>query len=277
MFSSFQTVLNDSGGVRGLWRGTLPSVFRTGVGAALYFSSLNSLRSYVAHWQTPPVADGAKTAGEAVGYQSSALPRLTNTGNLATGAVARASVGFIMMPATVLKVRYESDLYSYRSIGSAATTIWQIEGLRGFFSGYGATALRDAPYAGVYVLFYEQCKQKLGHAYQASRSNEAAHTASTASILPSMSINLAASAIAAGVATTITNPFDVLKTRLQLMPGRYSNILQAARHMYRADGMKSLFDGLGLRMGRKAVSAALTWTIYEEMIKHAQSVLHSPV
>lgn len=39
------------------------------------------------------------------------------------------------------------------------------EGLRGLFRGFGATALRDAPYAGLYVLFYEHSKAMLSGAY----------------------------------------------------------------------------------------------------------------
>jgi solute carrier family 25 protein 38 len=32
------------------------------------------------------------------------------------------------------------------------------DGLRGLFAGYGATFIRDAPFAGIYLFFYEQCK-----------------------------------------------------------------------------------------------------------------------
>jgi solute carrier family 25, member 38 len=31
-----------------------------------------------------------------------------------------------------------------------------------------------------------------------------------------------------------------------------------------------LFDGLALRMGRKALSSALAWTVYEELIGRAE-------
>lgn len=30
--------------------------------------------------------------------------------------------------------------------------------MRGLFVGYGATAMRDAPFAGIYVFFYENLK-----------------------------------------------------------------------------------------------------------------------
>jgi solute carrier family 25, member 38 len=66
-----------------------------------------------------------------------------------------------MMPVTVIKVRYESDYYAYRSLLGAARDIVRTEGVRGLFSGFGATAVRDGPYAGLYVLFYEKFKRNL--------------------------------------------------------------------------------------------------------------------
>ena len=34
--------------------------------------------------------------------------------------------------------------------------------------------------------------------------------------------------------------------------------------------IRSFFDGLGLRMSRKALSSALAWTVYEELIGRAE-------
>ena len=83
------------------------------------------------------------------------------------------------------------------------------------------------------------------------------------------SINFASGVLAAGLATAITNPFDAVKTRLQLMPEQYTNMVQAANSMVKQEGLRSLFDGLALRMGRKAMSSALAWTLYEEIIRRA--------
>jgi len=98
---------------------------------------------------------------------------------------------------------------------------------------------------------------------------------STSPLLPATSqaalgINFLSGVLAAGTATAITNPFDAIKTRLQLMPQRYGNMLKAARMMVREEGVRCLFDGLALRMGRKAVSSALAWTVYEELIRRAE-------
>lgn len=270
LLTTFRQILAGPNSLRQLWRGTLPSVIRTGVGTALYFSSLNALRQHVARsnlltstWVVQASADNAQ-------YSSSSLPRLSNMANLTTGAVARASAGFIMMPITVIKVRYESSFYSYKSIWGAGDAILKKEGIRGFFSGFGATAIRDAPYAGLYVLFYEQSKRRLSRIREVTPLAEISNLESSMKRSTSLSINFLSGVLAAGFATAITNPFDVVKTRLQLMPGKYSNMIMAGRRMIREDGFRSLFDGLGLRMGRKALSSALAWTLYEELIRRAE-------
>lgn len=91
----------------------------------------------------------------------STLARLTVTGNLLSGAVARVAVGFILSPITVVKARFESSHFSkesYPSLGRALKEIYQTGGSRGFLRGFSATALRDAPYAGLYLAIYEKAK-----------------------------------------------------------------------------------------------------------------------
>lgn len=282
IFSTVQTILSSPQPIRGLWRGTLPSALRTGFGSALYFTTLNALRQGVAQANGAPLNSLASPESSVIGkanhkidestkkhggsYTPSALPRLSNTANLVTGAIARVAAGFAMMPVTVIKVRYESDYYAYRSMLGAARGIVHTDGIRGLFSGFGATAARDGPYAGLYVLFYEQFKRNLADLLVATSDDPVRPRPSPSS----SSINFVSGALAAGLATAITNPFDAVKTRLQLMPGRYGNMVRAARLMIREDGVRSLFSGLGLRMARKALSGALVWTVYEELILRAE-------
>ena len=152
----------------------------------------------------------------------------------------------------------------------AGNAILKNEGIRGFFSGFGATAVRDAPYAGLYVLFYEQSKRRLSQIREVTPLTKISNSEGGMKSSTSLSINFLSGVLAAGFATAVTNPFDAVKTRLQLMPGKYSNMIIAGRRMIKEDGVRSLFDGLGLRMGRKALSSALAWTLYEELIRRAE-------
>lgn len=271
LLPTLRAILAGPNALGSLWRGTLPSVIRTGIGSALYFSTLNAFRQHALRSSILGSTGLRQGSDRDEGkISSSSLPRLSNVANLTSGAIARASVGFVMMPITIIKVRYESNIYSYNSIWSAGTAIIRSEGLKGFFSGFGATAARDAPYAGFYVLFYEQSKRRLSHLRGARFVEDNLSLPIEMSTTRSAAINFTSSVLAAGLATAMTNPFDAIKTRLQLMPQKYSNIFTAGVRMVRDDGLRSLFDGLGLRMGRKAMSSALAWTLYEDLIKRAE-------
>ncbi|KAG0243066.1 hypothetical protein BGW41_002928 [Actinomortierella wolfii] len=221
------------GSVLGLWRGTVPTIVRNVPGAAMYFSVLNETRMLMAKRKLNAMDRTATVVTDS----TSALPKLSNTENLIAGGASRAAIGFIMMPATVIKVRYESNLYNYTSMSSAFSSIFRKEGIRGLWAGFGATAMRDAPLAGLYVLFYEQSKVLLG-------------------------------GVAAGfLSTTITHPFDMLKTRMQLKPSDYKNVFQASRKVFLEEGMVGFFDGILVRTIRKSVHSAITWTVYEEVVR----------
>lgn len=266
MLASVREISKSSTSIFSFWRGTLPSALRTGFGSAIYFTTLNALRQNVA--RSNLLRSLSATNKNGVPSHSSALPKLSNLANLTTGAIARAGAGFLLMPMTIIKVRYESSLYSYKSILGAGRDIVRTEGLKGFFSGFGATAIRDAPYAGLYVLFYEQSKKRLS--LLAQKVPVHGELAVNMKGSTSASINFGSGVLAAGFATAITNPFDAIKTRIQLEPKKYHNMLHAGKKIVREDGFKALFDGLGLRMGRKAISSALAWTVYEELIRRAE-------
>lgn len=247
---------------RSLWRGTVPSALRTGFGSALYFTSLNAIRQY---------AQRTNLLGRSPHRQniSSTLPTLTVWANLTSGAVARTFAGFILMPLTVIKVRFESNLYSYSSVASAAADIRRRDGLRGFFSGFGATAIRDAPYAGLYVLFYEMLKTHLGSL--AAATSHAGGDQQKMTLSAASSVNFASGILAGAACSAVSNPFDAVKTRIQLQPREYRNVWQAGYKMVMDEGFRSLLDGLALRMSRKALSSALAWTVYEELIRRFSS------
>ncbi|KAF4122384.1 conserved oligomeric Golgi complex subunit 8 [Geosmithia morbida] len=243
-----------------LWRGTVPSALRTGIGSALYFTSLNSIRQQI--YTRNMLGQGGR-----VQTSSSVLPSLSNSANLLSGAAARTLAGFVLMPLTVIKVRFESNLYSYPTVWAAAKGIKQADGMRGFFSGFGATAMRDAPYAGSYVLFYEMLKPFVGSFAPQSLEEKSGHGEMQTSV--STAVNFTSASLAAAACSALSNPFDAVKTRIQLQPQKYRNMAQTTYLMIAEDGLRSLWDGLALRMSRKALSSALAWTLYEELIRRS--------
>lgn len=67
------------------------------------------------------------------------------------GAGFSASPGLPVLP-------LQSGRYGYQSVYAALRSIYRSEGPRGLFSGLTATLLRDAPFSGIYLMFYTQTK-----------------------------------------------------------------------------------------------------------------------
>ncbi|RUS23901.1 mitochondrial carrier domain-containing protein [Jimgerdemannia flammicorona] len=86
IYSTIKDIVNRNG-VQGLWRGTVPTIIRNVPGSAAYFLALSEIRA---------ILDRTRLLGGD-----------KNRVNLVAGAAARAAVGFVMMPITVVKVRYE--------------------------------------------------------------------------------------------------------------------------------------------------------------------------
>ncbi|KYK55919.1 hypothetical protein DCS_07884 [Drechmeria coniospora] len=258
LLACLRDVQKSTNPIRALWRGTVPSALRTGFGSALYFTSLSKIRQCFHQVDVHESRTLRRSS-------SSVLPTLTNSANLISGAAARTFSGLVLMPLTVIKVRFESNIYSYSSTWAAALDIRRVYGFQGFFAGFGATCLRDAPYAGLYVLLYDVLKTRLAIVASSHRSHESEQGSMQGWLASSVNFN--AAIIAGAACSVISNPFDAIKTRIQLQPRRYRNAWKASYMMVIEDGFLSLWNGLALRMCRKALSSALAWTLYEEFIR----------
>lgn len=142
-------------------------------GVAIYMTCLTQLRSIMAasrYFTVPTVQDHSNATHVSV------LPKLTNTGNLVAGATTRVAVGLLMNPLTLLKARFEvgsvfgirrisfakaavkSNIHAYQTLSGALASIVR-SGPTELLRGASAASLRDAPYAGIFVVFYEGFKR----------------------------------------------------------------------------------------------------------------------
>jgi solute carrier family 25 protein 38 len=121
----------------------------------MYMTSLTQLRAFMAKSPSFATLQARKVAKDG---SRSVLPTLTSTGNLVAGAIARVGIGFLLNPFSVLKARYESNMYQYQSVGQGLQVIVK-GGPSELFRGFLASAMRDAPHAGVFLVFYEHIKR----------------------------------------------------------------------------------------------------------------------
>jgi len=145
-------------------------------------------------------------------------------------------------------------MYSYQSLTGAFVAIARSgpnELLRGFF----ASSLRDAPYAGLFVMFYEAIKR------------ETSILAQPLSGLSSTAIHSFSAASAGAIATMATHPFDVIKTKVQVRrEGRYQRFGTTVKAIWSQRGILGFFDGASLRMSRKILSSTIGWAVYEGLL-----------
>ncbi|XP_061883037.1 mitochondrial glycine transporter B-like isoform X2 [Entelurus aequoreus] len=227
MLSVFVNVIRTES-VFSLWKGVSPSFVRCIPGVGIYFSTFYSLKQHF-------FLDRAPNAWEAV----------------LLGASARSVAGVCMLPFTVIKTRFESGYYNYVSVAGALKSVYETEGLRALFSGLTATLLRDAPFSGIYVMFYSQAKKTLPPEV-------------TSSFYVPL-VNFSCGVVAGVMASLVTQPADVVKTHIQVSPSHWST-LDAINYVYKEHGLSGFFRGAVPRSLRRTLMAAMAWTVYEQLM-----------
>ncbi|KAL6778335.1 hypothetical protein ACKKBG_A17795 [Auxenochlorella protothecoides x Auxenochlorella symbiontica] len=230
----------------GLWRGTQPTVIRLGLGAGLHFFLLETIKPLVSQRQP----DGSLKLG--------ALQAAF------AGGCSRAIAAVVSCPITVVKTRMEFGSVQGSSTLGALRAITRAEGVRGLFGGLGPTVLSNAPFAGLYYMFYTRLQSRLNERI-AWRP---------------MAVNLLSGTVAAVSATLLTQPFDVVRTQVQLRlvpraagaagaAAPHLSALGMLRHISASQGARGLLAGAVPRVAKRALQTALIWVFYEELMGRA--------
>lgn len=239
---TFQAILKG-GGVRDFWRGTQPTVIRLGIGAGLHFFFLESLK---------PIFETRDEWGR---------PHLSPMGAVLTGGLSRAMAALVSCPITVVKTRMEyagseavmnRSVPVYKNTADALRTIFKAEGARGLYVGLVPTIASNVPFSAIYYMLYTRLQARL-------KRHEA-----TAS-LPKTAVNFSSSMVAAVGATLVTQPLDVVRTRMQLNLASRAGTLAVLQGVVASGGLSSLFVGSLPRSLKRTLQTALVWTLYEEI------------
>uniref|UniRef100_A0A6P7H5C1 Mitochondrial glycine transporter n=1 Tax=Diabrotica virgifera virgifera TaxID=50390 RepID=A0A6P7H5C1_DIAVI len=215
--------------IAGLWKGTTPSLMRAVPGIGLYFCCLEYVKTHFFKKKAP-------TASESI----------------LIGICARGMAGATLMPMTVVKTRIESGVYQYSGVMVALQDIFHHEGIKGLTRGLVPTIFRDAPYAGIYFMFYNQSKSLIPKDIYSTYTSP---------------VNFACAVISSTLASLVTQPPDVFKTQLQLHPEKFSGLWSVMIHVYVKHGFLGYFQGIVPRLMRRTLVAAISWTLYEKVMQ----------
>lgn len=160
------------------------------------------------------------------------------------------------------------------------------------WTGCGASLAKDLPFAAIYFSLLEPARAallRLLHQQQqllpqapgpAAAAGQRALSTGTAgmgaepygsedlSLFNVAAANAAAAAVTATVASCVTQPLDVVKTKLQVVSSRQPcgapvRILPALKALAAKGGLRALFSGLGPRVVRTSAAYAIVMASYE--------------
>jgi hypothetical protein len=178
------------------------------------------------------------------------------TGNFVAGLAAQLTGSLTWVPMEVIKEKMMiqgqiKTSKTYSGSISMLTSVLKKEGLLGIYRGFWMQQLTYGPFNGIAIAAYNEVKQRVPEDYQDSTF---AH--------------LGCSALGYGFAATITNPFDVIKTRRQIQASNpslfnYTSAIDCAKQLMAKEGMMAFFDGLSGRVAWLLPRCALAMTGFE--------------
>ncbi|XAR69952.1 hypothetical protein NMG60_11001738 [Bertholletia excelsa] len=171
------------------------------------------------------------------------------------GAALFSGVSAALYPMVVLKTRQQVSLGSISCLRTALSVL-HLEGLRGFYRGFGTSLVGTIPARALYMTALELTKSNVGTA--TARLGLSESTATTVA-------NGAAGMSAAVAAQLVWTPIDVVSQRLMVQgatKSSYNGGIDAFKKIICRDGLRGLYRGFGISIFTYAPSSAAWWATY---------------
>ncbi|KAJ1630903.1 mitochondrial carrier domain-containing protein [Pavlovales sp. CCMP2436] len=242
-------------GVSALWQGLGPALTMSLPATVLYMTAYDELRTRFARSEHPVLSTWAP---------------------MVAGVSARSFAAAVVSPIELIRTQMQSGQWeSGLGLVGGLLQTKRRHGFFGLYRGLVPTLLRDIPFSGIYWTLYET-----------GRTSARRHE------LSPFAASFASGAGAGMVASCVTTPFDVVKTRMQIalylasrlagpgagggreaqVAGRKAEV-QAARQkvsawatltqIVRDDGVSALTSGMTTRMMKVAPACAIMVSSYE--------------
>ncbi|CAJ0943113.1 unnamed protein product, partial [Mesorhabditis belari] len=235
-FDAFIKIARNEG-VRSLWSGLSPTLVMAVPSTVFYFSVYDFLHSHLkeycvkrAEWVAPMVA----------------------------GAFARTIAGTVVSPLEMIRTKMQSEMMSYKDVGSAIRTSVLTYGWRGFYLGWAPTLWRDVPFSAIYWACVETFRKRLIVWRGRTETN--------------FGISATAAAASGIVAALCTAPFDVVKTQRQVSLGkvittgtkpRSTSTMSVMQDLVSNRGFTALWAGSVPRIAKIAPACAIMLGSYD--------------
>ncbi|GAA6033102.1 hypothetical protein JCM8097_002945 [Rhodosporidiobolus ruineniae] len=267
-------------GPSALWRGTAPALAMSVPGQVVYMLGYDWGRreafARAPQWARKGGKEGGAGRGELRAGYVTAVPLLA-------GAASRTLVAALLSPFELVRTQLQAQTSSSRV--PLRRLVNELE-WRNAWRGLGPTLWRDVPFSGVYWAGYEGFKRALtgGRGMgEAAAAGGAEETLASRLGLGEFGVAFVSGAGSGMLAATLTNPFDVIKTRRQALstsPSSASSSSSAAtqaakaestrtlpllRQIFHDEGVAGLFRGLTPRLAKVGPACGLMIGCYEAL------------
>lgn len=251
-------------GPASLWRGLSPTLVMAIPANVIYFTGYDSLRSN----PHSPIHNHVSDA-----YAP-----------LLAGSIARVAAASVISPIEMFRTRMQAAT-SGSGTGVFAETLGGLQqmvksqGYTSLWRGLTLTMWRDVPFSGIYWWGYETVRDGLTDIRDPphSRTTSLSQSRSSSNHSSTFVDSFVAGAVSGAVASVVTTPFDVGKTRQQVVE-REPPTGQSPRttlrpeersmprflyHIFQEEGFTGLFRGWAPRMLKVAPACAIMISSYE--------------
>ncbi|KAL8835004.1 MAG: hypothetical protein Q9170_003494 [Blastenia crenularia] len=262
-------------GLSSLWRGLSPTLVMAIPANVIYFTGYDILRSN----RRSPINQIIPDA-----YAP-----------LMAGSIARVAAASVISPIEMFRTRMQAAPSGTSGVGvfkdtmKGLTTLVQAQGYTSLWRGLTLTMWRDVPFSGIYWWGYEAVRNRLkdlrypsfGQEQSFAPRHDENHSATFVD-------SFIAGATSGAVASVVTTPFDVGKTRQQVLEPEDRNrtprsdkgalrpeersMPRFLYHIWKTEGTPGLFRGWAARCLKVAPACAIMISSYEIGKKMAKNM-----
>ncbi|XP_061750593.1 solute carrier family 25 member 44a [Nerophis ophidion] len=236
-----------SEGVRGLYRGFMVNTFTLLSGQA-YITTYELARKYVSQYSASNTLKSVVAGGAAsLVAQTITVPIDVVSQHLMMQGQSEHMTRFRAKPKMMLSTTKRR--LTFGQTREISVQIFAADGLRGFYRGYVASLLTYIPNSALWWPFYHFYTEKL--------------SLIAPSECPHLILQGLAGPMAAATASTITNPMDVVRARVQL-EGR-SSVVETFKQLLAEEGVWAMTKGLSARIISAMPTSVLIVVGYETL------------
>lgn len=235
-------------GIASLYNGLRPSLIMAVPSTVLYFASYDKLKDVLV---------------DRYGFGSLLAP-------LFAGTIARTLAATAIAPLELVRTNLMA-MTNPPSMLHVARDHVRMNGLRSLWGGLSPTLLRDVPFSAIYWVAVERSGDWFRSRIIARQPNCSGFGTNHGGALEEFCVSFLAGATGGVVAAAFTHPFDVIKTRAQIIqyaPDASGSLTSdrsnqvIIRRILRQEGMAGFFVGLAPRLGKIMPACAIMLSSY---------------